>query len=391
MISLRPARTTPCFSIRLLAGHCLALLLTAGALTAAAAAEFPLYLQPLTGSNGETVTRLLREDLLESGAVTLVDKPGPGIPTASGSASGGRVNGTLTAPAPDRSVILTNLYEDSSLKQNTHLFADDLVFALTETAGVSASQIAFVATASGNPAIYLCDADGTNIRRLTTETAPCVSPALSRDAGFLTYTTYRNGFADLWRVDLNSGLRSQVVTAPGTNTGAALSPDGRRLALTMSHSGFPHLYITSASGKTGRPLTSGSGFDCSPSWAPDGSRLVFTRDDGSGPRLEIISSAGGRPRPLRPGPANAAEPAWSPDGRFIAFTTRIDGVSTLALTDPSGARLQLLGPGASPSWAADSAHLVFTSGSSLLTLNLRTARRKTLLAMPGLATPVWTH
>ena len=103
-------------------------------------------------------------------------------------------------------------------------------------------KITFVATHSGHKEIYVCNADGSKIHRITSDSGLNVSPALSPDRTQIIHTGYRSGFADIYQLNLKSGNRRRIIKAPGTNSGAVFSPDGNRIALTMSFVGNPEIF-----------------------------------------------------------------------------------------------------------------------------------------------------
>jgi len=227
----------------------------------------PLALQPLAGSSGKTASNIVQSDLNKTGVFNF-SPPGQGVFVASGNSSGGRIDGTLTAP--DGRQIFSRTYAGKTLTSNAHRFADDIVFAITGKPGVASGTIAFISDKSGHKEIYLCDYDGKNIRKVTSDRALSVSPSISSDGSYLAYTGYKSGYADVYLVDLLSGSRRRIINSPGTNSGAAISPDRRRIALTMSYTGNTELYITGVSGGRGKRLTRTRGVEASPTWSPDG-------------------------------------------------------------------------------------------------------------------------
>ena len=227
-------------------------------------------------------------------------------------------------------------------------------------------KIVFVATSTGSKEIYVCQADGSKVRRITNDSNINVSPALSPDARYVAHTGYRSGYADIYYIDLNSGSRRRIIDAPGTNSGAAFSPDGRRIALTMSFVGNPDIFVTSVGGGNAKRLTRTAGVETSPTWSPDGGRVAFSSDSGGRPQIHIVSAAGGASRRLNTGHSHCTEPSWSPDGSKLAFNTRQRGGYAVAVYDFGTRKTKLVGKGEDPSWGPDSRHLVFSTGRELV-------------------------
>jgi len=142
-------------------------------------------------------------------------------------------------------------------------------------------EIAFSATRNGNQDLYLMNADGTNIRRLTTSPATDEWPSFSPDGTTVVYS--------------NSGTR------PLDDSG--FSPTSR-------------LYIVSAAG--GRPtrVSSHDFAETQPSWSPDGTMIAYQADG----EIAVMNADGTGSRAVSGQRAGGFTPRWSPDGSTIAFT-----------------------------------------------------------------------
>lgn len=345
-----------------------------------------IVINPLGGSSGGAVTQVLQNDLDLSGWFQMV--PGERASyVVGGTASGGSLQGQVTDSRG--SVVLAKKYagDDRSV---AHQFADDIVETLTGHKGIATTKIAFVATGSGAKEIYLADYDGKNSRRLTNDRGISVAPSLGPGARYLAYTGYQSGYPDVYLIDIASGARQRVISAPGTNSGAAISPDGGQIALTMSKDGNPELYITGLRGGSARRLTRTSGVESSPTWSPDGRELIYSSDNGGSPQLYRIGAGGGGGRLIPTGYNYCADPCWSPDGKKVVFTVRSGGFS-VAVMDLDGGGARILASGQNPVWGRDSRHLIFSSGSNLILLDVPTGRTTTIVSGLGKATePTWS-
>jgi Tol biopolymer transport system component len=165
-------------------------------------------------------------------------------------------------------------------------------------------QIAFDAD-RGDPdheqGIYVMNADGTNIHRITT-----------RPPG------YQGDFAPRF------------------------SPDGSRLVFTRQRGQGDTppgaLFVVRLDGSGLRRLTSFSIHAGDADWSPDGTRIVFEaypNPDAYGD-VYVIRASGGHPVNLTRNPigqAGSADPVWSPDGSQILFldNRRVNGVGRTGL------------------------------------------------------------
>jgi TolB protein len=332
--------------------------------------------------------KVLEADLQRSGLFSIAPA-GSAAFTAGGSASGDALAGSVVDHAGKS--VLAKTFGGSS-RGRIHAFADEIVETLTGNRGIAATKIAFVATRTGKKEIYTCDADGSNLVQLTHDNAISVGPSLSSDGRRLLYTGYQSGYADVYAIDLSSGSRQRIIKYPGTNTGAAFSPDSSRIAVTLSKDGNPELYVTGSGGGGARRLTRTSGSESSPSWSPDGSEIVYSSDDRGGSQLFRISSGGGTGRPVPTGRSYCTEPNWSPDGKKVAFNTRGGGGFEVAITDLGTETTRTVADGNDPIWGADSRHLLFASGGSLILLDVPTGQRTTLVSGLGkLSEPAWSR
>ena len=330
---------------------------------------------------------MLRRDLVNSGyfSVTAADQAQY---TAKGS-GGGELQGVVSDR--DGKTALSKTYSGSG-RDRIHRFSDDIVEALTGGRGMAATKIAFVGTRTGKKEIYTCDADGSNLVQLTHDGSISVSPSISPDGQSLIYTGYQSGYADVYRVQLGSGARSRIIKYPGTNSGARYSPDGSRIAVTLSKDGNPEIYVTGSGGGSARRITHSAGVDSSPTWSPNGSELIYSSDEGGSPQLHRVSSSGGSPTRLSTGFGYNTEPNWSPDGKKVAFNTRAGGSFTVAILDLAGGGVRTVGEGQDPVWGADSRHLLFSSGGSLVMLDAQSGTRVTVVSGAGkISEPTWSR
>lgn len=347
-----------------------------------------LAVTPISGPLGSAVSPVLQNDLSIIGSFSLV-APGQAAYIVEGSTSGSELKGELK----DRSgkTVLSKSYSGSP-RSLAHQFADDIVETLTDNPGIANSRIAFVSDRTGKKEIYTADYDGANVQQLTKDGVISVAPALSPDGRRLAYTGYQTGYADIYVIDLNSGSRNRIVKFPGTNSGAAFSPDGSRIACSVSKDGNPELYVIGANGSGARRLTGTAGVESSPSWSPDGREIVYSFDGGGSPRLFRIGSGGGTARAIPTGYGYTTEPSWSPDGSKIASTVRSDG-SSIAVTDlrSSGTKI-VAGGGQDPAWGANSRHLIYSSGSSIILLDTQSGRPVPIITGMGrVSEPTWSR
>jgi TolB protein len=111
------------------------------------------------------------------------------------------------------------------------------------------------------------DAEGTNLRRISSDGNYNDGAAWSPEGDAIAYATRRRGAFDIAVTDLVS-LRTRLLTGtPGSHEEPSFSPDGRRLAYTSNRSGSKQIWVMDADGSNHRALT-GQGSNESPAWSP---------------------------------------------------------------------------------------------------------------------------
>jgi len=346
-----------------------------------------IAIKTLGGANGAAATKVLQNDLEVSGLFA-VTPPERASFTVSGSAAGGSLEGMVIDGRGSK--VLQKTYSGDP-RRAAHNFADDIVETLTGQKGIASSKIAFVSTRSGSKEIYIADYDGANVQQLTKDGTLSVSPSISPDRRKLAYTGYQSGYADIYVVDLASGARNRAIKFPGTNSGAAFSPDSGRMAFSASRDGNPELYLASANGSGARRLTRTSGVESSPTWSPNGSEIIYSSDERGGPQLYRISAGGGTGTLVPTGYSYVTEPSWSPDGKKLAFTARTGGFS-IAMKDLQSGATKVLGSGEDPAFGANSRHLVYSSGSSIILLDTQTGKSFPVISGLGkVSEPSWSR
>jgi TolB protein len=244
-----------------------------------------------------------------------------------------------------------------------HVVADAIVLAVKGVQGIAATRIAMVGAHGVGKDLYLCDADGANLVKVTAQGAVCLSPNWWPDAQSLVYTSFHQGFPDVYRVELAARRRTKLAGFPGLNAGADISSDGSTMALALSRDGNPEIYTMSLRSRRLSRLTRWTrSSEASPSWAPDDNRLVFVSDRSGRPQLYVCSRRGGRPERISFGGRECVAPDWGPDGRIVYSRRRAGERYQLCIYEP-GTRdtVQLTSGGADyedPSWAPDGRHIV---------------------------------
>lgn len=243
-------------------------------------------------------------------------------------------------------------------------------------AGAPTSGIVFVSTRDGNDELYLVQADGSGLTRLTREPAVDNDPAWSPDGRQIAFRSRRDGSSDIFIMDpagvqavnLNNDPRDSV----DDEFYPRWDPAGERLAIYTDRPPYigcsPHMLaiISLTGGVEGivRASTSAESF----TWQPDGQTILFsTPCRGSGVRFAVWDPARDRITGFAPAVdiPLAARPDFSPDGRFLAFQGTVEGNADIYLLALSTGRVSNLtnhpATDAHPTWSPDGRYIAFST------------------------------
>jgi len=180
-------------------------------------------------------------------------------------------------------------------------------------------RIAFSSTRAqrGNFDIYVMDADGSNVVRLTDHAAPEQDPAWAHDDKSLFFTGERDGRGEIYRVWLHDRRVERITSGINRAIMPAVSRDGRYLAYAAQTIMDFQLHLLDMTTGTTRQITSGQGA-CRPSFAPDSQEIAFVRM-GTPSHLEAVRESG--PRVIQKDARMwSYYPDYSADGRYLAFS-----------------------------------------------------------------------
>ncbi len=254
----------------------------------------------------------------------------------------GVITGQLSA-APDASQVVIELALHDVLQQQSrlvgreyrvsrsryrevaHRFSDVVFQAFTGETGPFNTQVVCVRPSPSGPRakdIIQMDYDGHDVAVLVRNGALNLQPSLSPDGRSLAYTSYRDGFPNVYILRIESGKEQRVTSGPSLALPGSWSPDGRFLLLSQTGDGNSDIFLYHTQRRRLTRLTTYWGIDVSPSFAPDGQRFVFTSDRSGTPQLYISDVEGRSPERLTYTGSYNTSPTWSPTTDDIAFTGR---------------------------------------------------------------------
>ena len=212
-----------------------------------------------------------------------------------------------------------------------------------------------------NYEIYVMDADGKNIKRLTFNTEEDETPVWSSDGNNILFSRYTEGDNnELFLMKADGSTERRLTDHPLRDGHAKFLSDGSKIIfnsqrddqaiLTMKNY---ELYEMDTDGTGIKRLTSYDEWDTYPSYSPDGTKILWRRilADTTAPRkynseIFIMDRGLTNIRNLSKHPSFDGYPVWSPDGDQILFVSSRNGQTTshlqLFIMDADGSNIRQL-------------------------------------------------
>jgi Tol biopolymer transport system component len=192
--------------------------------------------------------------------------------------------------------------------------------------------------------IYRANADGSNLRQLTTTPGYDAEATIAPD-GVIAFTSVRDGDMEIYTMNGDgSGVR-RLTNSPGPDGGPFFSWDGRQiayrgrplspgteltdyLALLKEHLWRPtklELYVMDRDGSRQRQITKLGAASFAPSWTTDGRKLIFASNykDPQQRNFDIflIDLDGNNLEQITFNDTFDGFPMFSPDGKHLVFAS----------------------------------------------------------------------
>jgi TolB protein len=184
-------------------------------------------------------------------------------------------SGINSSPAwsPDGRSLALTLSKDGNPEVYVLTVATGAFRRLTRHAGIDTEpswsptgrEIAFISDRAGVPHVFVMDAEGANVRQLTTG-GHHTQPRWSPKGDTIAFTT-RQGTHDIWAISPDGSNPRRLTAGPGDNQGATWAPDGRHLMFQTNRLGSWQVFAMLPDGSEQTPVTRSSTDATSPSWS----------------------------------------------------------------------------------------------------------------------------
>jgi TolB protein len=178
------------------------------------------------------------------------------------------------------------------------------------------TKLSWSSTRAGDPNIYSADVSGSNLKRITTDRGPDVSPVWNRRTGSqIAYVSGQTGLPQVYTMEAE-GSNVQRMTDQGYAVSPSWSPNGQFLALAWvrkygaGEPGSRDIYLMDIASKQWVQLTHDGGRNDSPSWSPDGRHIVFQSSRSGSDQIWMMLADGTKARQLTFSGRNS-QPNWS--------------------------------------------------------------------------------
>jgi len=204
--------------------------------------------------------------------------------------------------------------------------------------------------------VFVMRPDGTQVKKLTGSNAASGDAAWSASGRLIAFDSdrrNRKGFSAIYLMNAN-GHRIRRVTKPArplSDYEPRFSPDGTHLVFTRARGTADNapaaLFTVRLNGSSLHRLTPFTLHVGASDWSPNDKQIVFEAYP-SGPfgDIYVVDATGGSPVNLTHDTAGQADPVWSPGGQKILFLDNgfVNGVGRtgLATMNPDGTQRQFM-------------------------------------------------
>lgn len=202
--------------------------------------------------------------------------------------------------------------------------------------------------------IYVSNADGKNIKPLTTTKGYDAEATVSPDGKKIIFTSTRDGDLDLYSMDINGKNVKRLTTELGYDGGAFFSPDGKQIVYRSYHpkteaeiaryklrlsedliepNNF-EVWVMNADGTNKRQVTKLGAASFAPFFTPDGKKIIFcTNHFATDQRkrnfdLALINVDGTGLERVTFNESFDGFPMFSPDGKKLVFASNRNAAKT---------------------------------------------------------------
>lgn len=187
--------------------------------------------------------------------------------------------------------------------------------------------------------LFVYQPESLPLTRITSGPWDDITPALSPDGKQVAFASNRNGYWDLYLLELATGEITRLTDTLDYEASPSWSPDGVWLAYESYVNDNLEIFIRPVSGDPpAMQITNNPAADFSPTWAPaPGRKIAFVSTRTGEPDIWIIDLDQPDEAHFVNASHNAqaweSHPAWSPSGDILAWSSVENGMHNIVLWD----------------------------------------------------------
>jgi TolB protein len=214
-------------------------------------------------------------------------------------------------------------YDGQNQHQITHLGS----ISLSPRVSPDGSRVAFASLGSAGWAIRMYSVELGRVIAFPagTGSGTNLSPAWSADGTKIAFSSSRTGDPEIYVANASGSDLHRVTTFRGPDVSPTWNPKtNAQIAWVSGRTGLPQIYTMSEDGTNVQRITDG-GYAVSPSWSPNGQSLVYSWNrkygpgDPGGVDIHVIDLASKNYLQITHESGSNDFPCWAPDGRHIVF------------------------------------------------------------------------
>jgi Tol biopolymer transport system component len=147
-------------------------------------------------------------------------------------------------------------------------------------------------------------------------------PSYSPDGELIVYMSERGENRDLFVMDAAGNEVSRLTEGLAQDYEPAWSPNGDQITFVSRRTGDSEIFVMNADGSDPTVLTDSAQLDWRPAWSPDGEWITFESWRNGNADIFVMRKDGSDLRQLTHSAAEDGHPHFSPDGRYIVFHSR---------------------------------------------------------------------
>ena len=170
-------------------------------------------------------------------------------------------------------------------------------------------RLAVVLTRDGNSQIYIVNAEGGGLTRVSRSSGIDTEPTFTPDGKFIYFTSDRGGSAQIYRAPVSGGNAERITFTGPFNARPQVSPDGKYLSYIARRDRLFRVAVMDLATQQ-ETIVSNGPKDDSPSFAPNSKWIIYSSRQGDGNVLSAVSLDGKLRSRLSAEGSEIKGPAW---------------------------------------------------------------------------------